>query len=498
MPDNPLSLPSQPVQIQTLGATYVRPGAVIEAVVLQSTSLLGKNGTQQGFRVEVQDSQGQRLVIKTADTIQVGAQVRLQIAAANTARLLQVLAQGAAPATSSPAPAGTTSAPAPGAALGAALTPPLPTPAQSTSTQASASAQRPELAPLIQNLRSVLPLQQPVARLIPLLVQIAQSPPPALPKPIVQQAQSLIRSLHSSEQLQQPRQLQQALQRSGTLSEALQQRLQTATLRADSQRATPESRGAQNPPAQTNDLKGQLKQLLYQVDRTVAQRTTSSTAAATTTAANPGTTPPLSGASLATGSDDRKLPPHLDMLNTVLKTGTQPARHQADSDDGNVDLLLRQLGKQILSALARTQMHQLETLAQRQPTDGTPAPTNSWVFELPIVHGKQVDSLKLQIEQREESRGDRQKKLTQWSVMLNFDLHTLGKLNVQLQLVQASLSARIWADHRAIHRQVKAHVNELKTNLEAIGMQVQTIDCIQGSPPVQNSQLYQRLVDVRT
>ena len=132
--------------------------------------------------------------------------------------------------------------------------------------------------------------------------------------------------------------------------------------------------------------------------------------------------------------------------------------------------MLRQLSGQLLASLARTQLNQLETLATRQQnTPDNQGPINSWTLEIPIIHGKNIDNLDVRIDQHlvdEEQDGSNKNGQDLWTIMLAFDLHKLGKMNVQLKVIDMSVSATVWSQLENTHLEVKREINGLKLNLE--------------------------------
>ena len=82
--------------------------------------------------------------------------------------------------------------------------------------------------------------------------------------------------------------------------------------------------------------------------------------------------------------------------------------------------------------------------------------------------------------------------------MLAFDLHALGKMNIQLKVIEKSVSATVWSQLENTHREVLREITGLKTNLEKIGVNVKHVDCQLGLPPKQNIPIYKQLVDIRT
>jgi hypothetical protein len=162
----------------------------------------------------------------------------------------------------------------------------------------------------------------------------------------------------------------------------------------------------------------------------------------------------------------------------------------------NLDVILQQLGRQLLASLAKTQLNQLETLRQRNKNTNEPAGTNSWTLEIPIMNGKQADNMELHIQEESDS-DDKPNKQKKWRVMLNFDLHKLGKMSVELVVINTSVSAIIWSELKYAHQQVQNEIDSFKKGLEKIGVNVNKIECRIGIPEKRDKNL-SPLVDVRT
>ena len=82
--------------------------------------------------------------------------------------------------------------------------------------------------------------------------------------------------------------------------------------------------------------------------------------------------------------------------------------------------------------------------------------------------------------------------------MLAFDLHTLGKMNVQLKILDQSVSAKVWSQLEHTHQTVKQQIQGLKGNLEKVGVNVKQVECQLGLPAKSQIPIYNQLVDIRT
>ena len=131
------------------------------------------------------------------------------------------------------------------------------------------------------------------------------------------------------------------------------------------------------------------------------------------------------------------------------------------------------------------------------PTADPQQPLNSWVLELPIVHGERQDNLQLRIDQY-RGGADGNAAQRQWTVDLAFDLHASGKLQVQLKILGSSVAGTLWTEREALHRQARAHLDDLRRGLESAGVQVSELTCHQGLPEQRGPRWQQQLVDLKT
>lgn len=318
---------------------------------------------------------------------------------------------------------------------------------------------------LTQGIRQALPQQQPLRNLLPLIQQIAQQSPQQASNQLLKNLNTLLQQFLTSQQAAQPKSLQQALINNGIFFEA---KIAQQRLKANAGNSATRSSTAINSVI-NQDLKGLLQLIARQLAKSGMNSNTN-----------------------VTGQH---------RLTSPLSAENSTAASQTNAEH-SIDILLRQLSRQLLACLARTQLNQLETLAARSAnTADNQGPINSWTLELPIIHGKNIDSLELRIDQYliddEEPDGITKGK-KQWTVMLAFDLHALGKINIQLNIIEKSVSATVWSQLENTHREVRQQANHLSNNLKKIGVNVEQLDCQLGLPPKSHLLIYQQLVDVTT
>jgi hypothetical protein len=332
-----------------------------------------------------------------------------------------------------------------------------------------------------QNLRQTLPLQQPVEKLLPLLQQLSKQSPPQWPRSLTKNLDVLLKQFPSAKQLQQPAGVKQAIYNSGTFFEA-----KLASLRVNTNNPNPT---IQNSSKTINyDIKGLLQRIVGQINKSAEANKTTSTR---TTSTNQST------------HNQAQTPIYTPQaLSELLSNLQKPTTTKVENSDKNADILLRQLSNQLIASLARSQTNQLETLLHRRASaPDQQAPSNSWSVETPIVQGNHIDNLSIRIDQRAKEDGsdrDKSEQSKQWTVMLAFDLHQLGKMNVQLKIIDQTVSATVWTEQQHTHQQAQQEVQQLKKNLQKVGVNVKKIDCQLGLPTNNTQPLYNKLVDVRT
>lgn len=502
------------------------PGAganagVVNAVVVSSTLIdQALTQTQQNTSLNSQqftirlNSNGRTLELTSQVAIPTGSQVKLQINSNNLATVLAISAAIPTPNTQARATSPATVV-APGLlnnstnqAL-AGADPALSAATNQTAARADTNPAAARLATIEQALRLALPQQDAVKNLLPLLQNIsqtisqnndpgAQSP---WPKPLQRQLDQLLSLFPKPQQLQTAASLKQVLTNSGLFLEpkllqlANQQQLQAKIAAAQTTlnqgRTEPLPKQAPlNMQPLARDVKARIHLLLKEVQ---AQQQSSQTrplsAAASGQSAATETTNPAVTASIPADK--------LALLATAAYA-TQTASGDSKQEQ-NADVLLRQLGKQLLATLAKTQINQMETLAARQQnTPDNQGPLNSWTTEIPIMHGKHVDNLELNIQQYEHGDTSKGKKKKLWTVMLAFDLHQLGKMNVQLKILDSSVAATVWSETARAHSEVKQHIQDLKKKLTSAGVNVKQVDCKLGLPSKKDLPVYNQLVDVVT
>ncbi|MCP4465577.1 MAG: hypothetical protein GY813_02355 [Halieaceae bacterium] len=494
--------------------------AIIAAVVLKSSPLLQTPGAQAPAGTSPQastgpysitlDSAGKQYEISSKLPLPLGTRLQLKITQDNVAVLLRVLGQAPPQETRPP-----------------------------TANSSPLTAQQQLID---QSVRQALPQQQPLNQLARMLQQLNNSGSQQLPSSVRNNIALMLALMPSPDKLQQAQDLKQAMNNSGLFLES-----KLAQLQANAGSAA--TAISPHPPALhlQGDIKAQLQQLLQLVQRASTGTTsnTSQTQAAAhskspgTATAQPQTTSsdlPTSksgeksgeaistslakeGSALLTTSSAKvstaaptpatgnSAEANTTIANPVASqpgappTGSPGAIAATHPKEQNLDIVLRQLGRQIIASLARTELNQLESLISRTrfAPDGQGS-NNSWVLEIPIMHGKHADNLQLRIDEEtaDDSAEGSAESQSQWIAMLAFDLHALGKMSVQLKVTETQLNATVWSQLKQTHQQVQQQLSDLQRNLESVGVSVNKVECLLGLPPKGPMQLQRQLVDLHT
>lgn len=342
--------------------------------------------------------------------------------------------------------------------------------------------------PAEQALRTLLPRQTSLAPLLANLGQLARAgatatpaasttagtaaaPNSALPRPVTEQLQQLLRLLPDVAQASRPDGLKQALQDSGLFLEARLARLLTANTGA-----SPAALQRQAAHLFGGDLRAGLLRLATALQASQPQTPPGSAQAGART----GT---------ATPAPVRGMPPQPQAQASANLAGLSPAAAG------------RELLQQVEGALARIQLHQLQSLSQSQSPSQSPSPTQSaplqaplqlasgneanravWALELPLRNGQEQDLFGLHI-QRDGGKGTAGTHPEVWSVTLAFDLAGLGPVRTQISLYEGQISAQFWAEQAETRARFQTHLDQLQARLSAVGLHVGRLGCQCGIPP---------------
>ena len=410
--------------------------------------------------------------------------------------------------------------------------------------------------PVSQNLRASLQKQQAMPPLLANLNVLAKTPAKIitpLPDEIIEVTRSLVQQLPDARQVSQAQGLKHALQQSGPflehalannkISTGARPELKLPVNTADGIKQAAQAVAAAtlaiedevvNPPKELNPATVQVIQNVVQAMRqqpvqdvranllrlAVLLRSMTSqaaTAKSTSTQENASALPQTKSAALNVGlpplpssvSGKPALTEHATMQHAGVATTLRPAANnefsaavrsqtpQAQGQAANASLTslltqeaaMEELLGQVESALSRINVQQLQTLA----TDQQQRPT--WVIELPVRSEQGIDLFDLRI-QRDGQNHDPNDPAAPWTVTLAFDLDRMGPVRVQITLYgEEKISAVIWAEQRATSILFNHYLDNLKSRLRQVGLDVGQLNCRCGKPETPAAANEPRLVD---
>ncbi|HSJ47354.1 MAG TPA: flagellar hook-length control protein FliK [Gammaproteobacteria bacterium] len=163
----------------------------------------------------------------------------------------------------------------------------------------------------------------------------------------------------------------------------------------------------------------------------------------------------------------RGQPPHPQTRGAASLQAQQPA-----------PLLRAELLQQAEASVARLQLSQLASLPQSRDTG------LEWLLDLPVRRGEETDVWSLGI-RRDEPQGsrDQERQGPLWTVQLAFDLPGLGPMQARVSLRGQQVSTWFWATREDTMPLLQDHLQELRRELEASGLQVAQLHCLRGSMP---------------
>ncbi|HEU4604242.1 MAG TPA: flagellar hook-length control protein FliK, partial [Steroidobacteraceae bacterium] len=295
-------------------------------------------------------------------------------------------------------------------------------------------------------LRRFIPRQESPALMLANLAWLAQGKNAAqLPKEVVDAAAQLWRSLPDARALQNPAQLQAAIERSGTFLES-------------NLAASPS--GKPNP-----DITTDIKALMLELSRTLRDN----------------------GARPALARSDVSAPAPLPTANGTLSSlPHSPATFSLLDTPGQQ---LNELSRQTDGALARLTTVQL---ANNSADPSNPA----LLIELPVRVEDRASVLRLRIE-RDGASSKQEAEAQSWSVEAAMDLGSAGSLHARVSLQGHRIAVQIRASSPSVVEALSAQRGNLESMLRNAGLEVDRVVCLHGLPATDTGVRPTRLVDVR-
>ncbi|MCG8316207.1 MAG: flagellar hook-length control protein FliK [Pseudomonadales bacterium] len=187
-------------------------------------------------------------------------------------------------------------------------------------------------------------------------------------------------------------------------------------------------------------------------------------------------------------------------LPGLFNVHAQSIRPQQINKESLADALISVLIKHTKEATSRLNLHQLASLADMTRMDSGPQQI-SLSFELPILQGNELALFQFRIHEEDSDHEDKKNNTAQekkWVVHMGFDLAGLGAMYCQVTLVGVNADVTFWAEQSQTVAESQNHLKELRQNLSNLGVTVKEMQCIQGSPPTDQSGIKQTLIDIET
>ena len=191
--------------------------------------------------------------------------------------------------------------------------------------------------------------------------------------------------------------------------------------------------------------------------------------------------------------------PITTQLQHLLKPQNS-AKNQSSISTGkdSFDLAVSTLLRQLAASLSRIQTTQLSSLSGLQTSADAPTATH-WQMEIPVYVNGSFRPIQLHVEEDAHSETkENNPEGRQWKITLGFDFEALGEFYATLVVIENSISTTFWSERPNTLERIQKDLEELKTSLLKLGLQVNQLDCRKGTPLLKQTRLDQQLVDIKT
>lgn len=163
---------------------------------------------------------------------------------------------------------------------------------------------------------------------------------------------------------------------------------------------------------------------------------------------------------------------------------------------GNDSTLIRNL-QNLLGHIEREQIQQMQSADGNQNNNLNAQPQNQQWIPLLINHQQQLQLIEFFLD-KEERTDDGGNQKQHWFVNLHFDLPTLGKLGIEICLMDNECSTTFWSESASSLHQLSQHIQPLRQRLTEQGIIVSDIQSRHGTLEKRKHNIQQRLIDVKT
>jgi hypothetical protein len=163
---------------------------------------------------------------------------------------------------------------------------------------------------------------------------------------------------------------------------------------------------------------------------------------------------------------------------------------------GNDAVLIRNL-QNLLGHIEREQVQQMQLAEANQSNNPNQLQQSQQWFPLLINHQQQLQLIEFYID-KEERLSQAGEKKNHWFINLHFDLPKLGKLGIEIAMLDNECNTTFWSESPAALNQLSQHIQPLRQRLTEQGIVVSDIQSRHGTLEKRKHNIQQRLVDVRT
>jgi hypothetical protein len=163
---------------------------------------------------------------------------------------------------------------------------------------------------------------------------------------------------------------------------------------------------------------------------------------------------------------------------------------------GTDALLMRNL-QNLLGHIEREQAQQMQSTETNPNNPSQLNTTNQQWLPLLINNQQQLQLIEFYIDKEERQNSEGEKK-HHWFINLHFDLPQMGKLGIEISLVDSECNTTFWSESRPTLNQLSQHIQPLRERLTEQGVIVNDLQSRHGTLAKRKHNIQQRLVDIKT
>ena len=163
---------------------------------------------------------------------------------------------------------------------------------------------------------------------------------------------------------------------------------------------------------------------------------------------------------------------------------------------GNDAVLIRNL-QNLLGHIEREQVQQMQSAETNQSNNSSQLQQSQQWLPLLINHQQQLQLIEFYID-KEERLNQAGEKKNHWFINLHFDLPKLGKLGIEIAMLDNECNTTFWSESSLALNQLSQHIQPLRQRLTEQGIIVSDIQSRHGTLEKRKHNIQQRLVDVKT